>query len=336
MELLQSELTRPLNIFYSEPNPDRWLPFDRYPRKLIRRMVRGKTRPGGVQMVALNLMKGLDKLNIPYRLNDYNYIKLHTNEIACIIGKPHLLFERHWQNPIVFGAGIFSHPSDQPDLLERYPNIKRILVPGPWMNDMFKPYYGDKVMSWPTGIDTGQWSPHPANIEKSGDFIIYDKIRWERDKYIPQLLEPILDTLNKQSIKYTIIRYGAYAPADLKNALDKSKAAIFLCEHETQGLAYQQILSANTPVLAWDRGGYWQDPEYYPKAVKYAPVSSVPYWDNRCGRKFSSINNFEENLIAFLEGINTYKPRDYVIENLSLEKCASEYLKIVQSIEADN
>ena len=77
MELLQNELVRPLNIFYEEPDPDRWFKYDHYLRKIIRRILRGKQRPGGVMMIAINLMKGLDKIGIPYRFNDYNHIKKH-------------------------------------------------------------------------------------------------------------------------------------------------------------------------------------------------------------------------------------------------------------------
>mgnify|MGYP003296622018 CR=1 FL=1 len=50
-----------LNLFYAEPDPDRWLPFDRYPRRLLRRLIRGKPRPGGQTRVFLNLMAGLDE-----------------------------------------------------------------------------------------------------------------------------------------------------------------------------------------------------------------------------------------------------------------------------------
>ena len=46
---------RPLNLFYEEPDPDRWLPFDRHPRRLIRRLVRGPDQPGGAMRVFLNL-----------------------------------------------------------------------------------------------------------------------------------------------------------------------------------------------------------------------------------------------------------------------------------------
>jgi len=333
MVLSPNELLKPLNLFYAEPDPDRWLPLDRYPRKWIRRVVRGETRPGGVMMVALNLMKGLDRLHIPYRFNDHRYIGRHPEEIACVIGKPHLLEQYPWKNPVVFGAGIFPHPSDDPDLLKRHPNIKKILVPGDWMAEMFTPFYGDKVMAWPTGIDTREWAPAPAG-NKSIDFLVYDKIRWERDQYLPELLQPLLGKLNRHSLSYQVLRYGAYAPEDLKTGLARAKAVLFLCEHETQGLAYQQILASGVPVLAWDRGGFWQDPAYYP-AIKFGPVSSVPYWSDDCGIKFISIADFDEKLSEFtdIQSRNKFDPRSYILNNLTLEKCAESYLKIIRSIE---
>jgi hypothetical protein len=67
---------------------------------------------------------------------------------------------------------------------------------------------------------------------------------------------------------------------------------IFLCEQETQGIAYQQALSMNFPIMAWDRGGFWQDPSYYSHKVKFGTVSSVPYWDERCGLTFPETESF--------------------------------------------
>jgi glycosyltransferase involved in cell wall biosynthesis len=322
-----------LNLFYEEPAPDRWFRYDRYPRNIIRRLVRGKQRPGGVMHVALNLMQGLDKLGISYRLNNYKYIKDHPEEIACIIGKPQVLFDKTWANPIVFGAGIYSHPSDRPKFLKEFPNVKKILVPGEWMRQMFEPFYGDKVIAWPTGIDTDEWQR--LDEKKIYDFLIYDKIRWEYNLYNKELVDPVIKILNRHKLSYQYIQYGAYIPTELKNKLSQAKAVIFLCEHETQGLAYQQMLSTNTPILAWDRGGYWQDPEYYPDRVKYGPVSSVPYWDERCGRKFTNAADFEEELVEFLAAFDSFKPRDYIVENLSLEICANAYLQIVKDTYAE-
>ena len=88
------------------------------------------------------------------------------------------------------------------------------------------------------------------------------------------------------------------------------------------------------PILAWDRGGFWQDLEFYPHRVKFAPVSSVPYWDDRCGIKFASIDEFEDAWRRFWDEFQSgrYDPRTYILENLTLEKCAQKYLHQVQSV----
>lgn len=325
---------KPLNIFYEEPDPDRWFKYDRYPRKLIRRIIRGKQRPGGVMMVALELMHGLDKLNIPYRFNDFKYIRKHPEEVACVIGKPQLLEKLKWNNPIIFGAGIFSHPTDNPDLLKNHPTIQKILVPGPWMKEKFDPFYGDNIVRyWPVGIDTEKWSPEIKEDLATVDFLIYDKVRWQHDKFEKTLINPILTNLKDRNLSYNYIRYGNYTHAELLKKLAQAKAVIFLCEHETQGLAYQQILATGTPILAWDRGGYWQDPSYYPE-IKFGPVSSVPYWDNQCGEKFKDIQDFVKVLEIFIKRLKAKNldPRQFILNNLTLEKCALEYVNIVKEV----
>ncbi len=146
------------------------------------------------------------------------------------------------------------------------------------------------------------------------------------------MIDPILKKLDGQGLSYQHIKYGSYTGEELKHKLSMSKAVIFLCEHETQGQAYQQILSTNTPILAWDRGGYWQDPYYYPEKVKYEPVSSVPYWDERCGMKFTNADDFDNALSAFTASLDKYQPRDYVVQNLSLAVCAQKYVDIYNSV----
>jgi hypothetical protein len=323
----------PLNLFYDEPDPDRWLPYDHYPRRIIRRLVRGKPRPGGQIRVFLNLCAGLDKLGIPYRVNDYRYSQRHPNEVACIIGKPHVLAKRKWENPILFGAAVFSHPIDDPNLFDRLP-VRKMLVPGEWMRKMCEPYYGDRVLAWPVGIDTEHWQLTPAQ-PKTIDILLYDKVRWEHDRYEQELLIPIRTELARRNLTVAEIRYGSYREEQFHQLLQQSKAMIFLCEHETQGIAYQQALACGVPILAWDRGGFWQDPTYFPQQVKFESVSSVPYWDDRCGLKFQDIQAFPTQLDAFLQQLSPqqFSPRDYIVENLTLEKCAQHYLEILGEIQ---
>jgi glycosyltransferase involved in cell wall biosynthesis len=321
--------TKTLNLFYQEPDPDRWFPLDRYPRRLIRRLVRGKTRPGGQTRVFLNLCAGLDRLSIDYRVNDYRHAQRHPDELACIIGKPHVLDLIPWRNPILFGASIYSHPLSDPQLLRRLP-VRRILVPGEWMRKMCEPFWGGKVSVWPVGIDTESWKPAPG-IPKNFDFLIYDKVRWDHARYEAELIQPIRDELQNRGLTAAEIRYGFYKEEDFAEILQCCKAMIFLCEHETQGIAYQQALACGVPILAWDRGGFWEDPAFYPHEVQFQPVTSVPYWDQRCGLAFMDFKRFPESLTSFMEklSLGVFSSRDYILENLTLEKSAEQYLEHV-------
>lgn len=328
-------MIKKLNLFYEEPDADRWFKFDRYPRKLVRRIIRGKARPGGVMMVALELMKGLDILKIPYRFNDYKYAKANEKELVGVIGKPHLIFEKRLKNPIIFGAGVFSHPIECPGFFDQYPNVKKMLVPGEWMRRMCEPYYHEKVLAWPVGIDTDKWHPKIKNSDLETDFLIYNKIRWEDSLNESPPIDFIINELNNRGHTYSIIEYGKYNHNDLIKQLAAAKAAIFLCEHETQGIAYQQILATDTPILAYDTAGYWKDPSFYPNLVKYKPVSSVPYWNEDCGLKFNSIEEFPNVLDSFFDNIKTFSPRSYIIQNLTLAKCAQEYVAIYNQVNED-
>jgi hypothetical protein len=314
-----------LNLFYDEPDPDRWIPFDRYPRRLVRHLLRGKPRPRGQTRVFLNLCAGLDRIGVPYRVNDYRHAQQHPNELVCIVGKPCVLDNFPWKNPILFGAAVYSHPSDDPSLLERLP-IKKVLVPGAWMKEMCRPYWGEQVEAWPVGIDTESWFP---TEEKDTDVLIYDKVRWDHERFEAVLIEPIRVALRQRGHSSLELRYGFYREEEFHAALTRCRAMIFLCEHETQGIAYQQALSSGIPMLAWDRGGYWQDPNYYPHMVRFQSVSSVPYWDERCGAKFAHPDEFENAWLDFWEGVlaRRFKPRDYIRENLTLKRCARAYLQ---------
>ena len=138
----------PLNLFYEEPDPDRWVPFDRYPRRLVRRLWRGPWQPSGHMRVLLNLMTGLDRLRIPYRVNDYRYMRANPGELACLIGKPHILREFPLATPLLFGPSIYNHPIDD-ELLPYRHAVRQVLVPSPWVRDMFSKFWPGLVTVWP-------------------------------------------------------------------------------------------------------------------------------------------------------------------------------------------
>jgi glycosyltransferase involved in cell wall biosynthesis len=200
------------------------------------------------------------------------------------------------------------------------PNIRRILVPGEWMRAMCEPYWGDRVHAWPVGIDTQAWAPAPAGAREF-DVLIYDKIHWDYDHQKLTLLDPIRSHLQRCGLRVATIRYGFYKEKDFAYLLQRSRTMIYLGEHETQGIAYQQTLSCGVPILAWDQGGCWRDPQF-------GPVTTVPYWDERCGLTFANGLVFADTFDRFWDQASSgrYHPRDYILENLTLEKCALRYV----------
>lgn len=319
-----------LNLFYEDKN-DRWFPGDRHLRRMARRMLFGEPRMSGQLRVFLNLCTGLDRLGIRYRVNDYRYIAQHPDELACIIGRTFLLDKFAWKNPILLGVAAYNHPLDDPDLFKRLP-VKKFLVPGPWYADMVRPYWPD-TEAWPTGIDTDLWAPsHPR--DKTIDVLIYDKIHWDRERGVSDLLVPVRERLTKEGRSFMELRYGSYKEEEFQAAVARSRAMIFLCQNESQGIAYQQALSSGVPIFAWDPGGPWRDPDYFPHRVQFAPVSSVPYWDARCGLKFADRDGFEARWAQFWSGCagNAFDPRGYVLDNLTLEQRALQYYEIARSI----
>jgi hypothetical protein len=92
------------------------------------------------------------------------------------------------------------------------------------------------------------------------------------------------------------------------------------------------MLASGVPLFAWDRQGYWEDPNFFPARVRYKPVSSVPYWDERCGMKFKTRDDFRERFPDFWEHVkaDNFSPRNYITDNLTLETSARHYASIVE------
>lgn len=322
-------MSRVCLYFVREPERDRWLPGDRFIRPLIRRVVRGPYRPGGIDKVLINLCLGLDRLQVPYEVN-LPFALLRDDDQVGVIGRSRLALQGYDRaNPIVGGVALMIHPSQWPTLCDDYP-VAAYLQSCAWCNDIFKPYFGDKCKIWPVGIDTESWVPGNPR-DKQCDFLIYDKIMWRRDEMVPRLLEPIKAELQRRKLSFTEIRYGRYNERQYQQALRRSRAMLFLCEHESQGLAYQECLASGVPVLAWDQG-WWLDPNRFAWDDPEVPATSVPYFDERCGVRFRDIEEFPERLGEFFDRRAAMAPRDYILENLTLEKCSHHYLQILDDV----
>jgi glycosyltransferase involved in cell wall biosynthesis len=324
------QLRRAINLFYEEPDPDRWLPFDHWPRRLIRRLVRGPHQPGGQMRVFLNLAAGLDRIGVPYRINDYRHVRANPGELACLIGKPHILRKFSPRTPLLFGSSIYNHPIDDESLPSRHA-IRQVLVPSAWVQRMFSTVWPGIVSVWPVGIDTSRWAPE-ASTTKDVDILFYDKISRDRQHYEATLIDPLMDELRRRGLVVEYLRYGTYREHQFHAFSRRARSMIYLSRYETQGIALEQMLAAGVPVLVWDAGGEWQNLEYLLRGVRFSPVTTVPYWDDRCGRRFTSAEDFPSVLDDFWRGVqlDTFAPREMIVERkLTLEGAAQAYVDLV-------
>ncbi|MBF0137272.1 MAG: hypothetical protein H7833_12975 [Magnetococcus sp. DMHC-1] len=315
-------------LYYIQPpEQDRWIRGDRHVRPWIRRLLRGPERHFGVGRVFLNLCLGLDRIEAPYHVN-LPFRELKEGDRIGILGLGQNCLDGYERPfPIVAGIGLMSHPSQWPTLCEDYP-VVRYLQHSAWSNDMYKPYFGERCALWPAGVDTSYWQPTGSRVQKDCDFLLYNKIHWRIEEQNVELLDPIRRTLEKRGFRFMEIRYGHYNHEQYRQALARCRAMIFITEHESQGIAYQEALASGVPVLAWDAGQYL-DPNRFAWGTADVPVSSVPFFDARCGLKFPDFSTFPDLLDLFVSHLQggRFAPRDYILENLTLEQSARNFIR---------
>lgn len=259
-----------------------------------------------------------------YRVHENDYVLARANPSYPIglIGTPICIPKWDLPNPAILGPSMYDHPSLNPILMEDR-RFKYYLLTCQWLKDVFVKFYGEKCKLWYAGIPTEEW-PDMKIYQKFIDVLIYDKIRWEKNAMTPLLLDPIKAYLDKKGLSYFVLPYGNITHATYKDLLSKSKVMVFLCEHETQGIAYQEALASNVPVLAWDHG-WWTHPVWQIFSETPIAATSVPFFSAQCGEKFKMISAFPETFDLFWEKLDSYTPREYIKKEVSFKKSAEIY-----------
>ena len=312
-------------LFYKEYEADKFIKYDRYLKKILRplyHLIHNKQKKSGFAVSFELMCRALIDSGYEVRINDYKTAEQNPNYPVGIVGFPLLLDNWFLPNPALLGPSLYDHPLLAPHLFNDT-RFKKYVVLAPWTLDMFKPVYGDRCFSWFAGIDLKEW-PDMSGEPKTYDFLIYDKIRWDYEEIRSTLLDPILRTLSEKGYSYKQLRYKMYDHKVFRRLLAGARGMIFICEHETQGLALQEAMAAGVPILAWDNG-YWADP-LWKKFQSTPPVaSSVPFFSSECGEKFSNVTEFESILLRFREKIASYQPRHYVRKKLNMKISAKIY-----------
>jgi len=293
---------------------------------ISRSLVSKHTR--GPKKVVLNLMKGLDELKYPYVVNHAldatNMLWIH-DDLDALKQARHLPARAK----VLVGPNVITKPSEIPLNL---PQDKLVwLHPSSWVQNFWNMSGGDKLHSdiWATGIDTELFSPKTTATKEH--VLVYQKQRSDED------VNRVCGELDKKSLSYKVITYGNYTEESYQALLAKSQAVIWIGRSESQGVALEEALSMNIPILVWDvkKFGDWSGPgkDFFTEAqLDFGPVSAAPYFDETCGRVFSNQSDLSSEIDIFLENLSVYSPRTFVLNNLSLKKQAQEFINIFKNI----
>jgi len=259
------------------------------------------TAAGGPGKVISNLVLGLNKIGIDINHNDIGDVNGCLNQKRFDLPKN-----------ILMGPNLFVIPTDNIQLINKYDNF---VVPSEWVYDKYKSFdimKNKNIFIWSVGIDTDRFVPH-KNIKK--DCLIYFKNRSDSE------LSLLINDLDSNGISYHLLRYGGYTEEELISKVNEVKSVILLVGTESQGIAYMEMLSMNTPCYVINKNCFDYIAGYLFKAI------SVPYFDDLCGMivdKFD-INSFR----IFINNLNSYSPREYILKNHTLEISAKKYIEIL-------
>ncbi len=284
----------------------------------------------GPNKVIKNLLLGLDRIGQKYVINqpiekfEYNYI--HDSIFQLIKAAVYRI-------PVVAGPNIAVLPKDLPRFL---PNFKDsiYLHPSKWCVDVWHEfsYNKSKLDFWPVGIDWENWDIDTSKRDEK-TVLVYLKRRH------PSLADHTTKTLTKLGYTPIYIKYGSYNENQYKEALSKASFGVWLGISESQGIALQEALASNLPLVVVDVKSLFEVvPVSYifPEKLKSFVPTSAPFFDNRCGIMINNIE-FLGNAIKYLnQAKSTLKPQEFIIENLSMEKSAQWLISILKKINPSN
>ena len=260
----------------------------------------------GPGKVVTNLLKGLDKCGVEFTTNQ----PLNLEHVLLVLQETNLLHAQTNKQKII-GPNICTLPIDNQFVMTQ--NYEKMIVPSEWVKQLYMKWLPEeKLFVWAVGIDTDYFYDM-SNEVKDNDCLIYFKRRDENE------LKQIISFLVSKNQSYEIIKYGSYSEDEFIKVLKRSKYGIVIDKCESQGIAIQEMMSTNLPLLVWDTP-IWDDRG---ESFKIE-ATSVPYWGEICGSKFIKYEELNDVFDYFIDNKNKFSPRSFIVENLSLDTCAKK------------
>lgn len=179
------------------------------------------------------------------------------------------------------------------------------------------------VLRFPVDVDRFR----PTDAKRTRVFVYFKRRK-------PEELELVTAHLKKIGQDHVVFDYvKGYKEADYLECLQAAKYGIWVGTHESQGFALQEALSCDVPLLVWNARYMSQE---VGSAYGDLPVTTIPYWGEKCGEYFFDAANFLATFERFttrvyaVERCFRYSPRGYATRELGTSACAVLFYDLIR------
>ena len=262
---------------------------------------------------------------------DFNFNPERLSEVARVVYAPAneallqaIALKRAGRIDYLVAGPVNALFADECDGILRAPEIDRLIVAHEWALELFRqtPALEAKSRACPCGVDVEWWKPSARAATRIA--LVYWK---SGDEAFCEQVERIVRAcgLEPRRIRSMHGEHSIFSPADYRRLLGESAIGVFLSTFETQGLALAEAWSMDVPTVVWDPQGTaaW-------RGRSFASRSSAPYLTPAAGRTFRTLDELEPVLRAALADRSAFRPREWVLANMTDAICSARLLEIIR------
>lgn len=283
----------------------------------------GGKKYGGHFAVTRSLVEGLKKIKADFNYNPGSITEVGET-VAVLSGIETLGEAMEWKNKgyirkLLAGPNLMTVRTKGFREIFSSPLLDICLVPADWVRIAYEetaPALKGRIRCWYAGVDENHWQPE-KRATKDKTVLVYWKT--EPAEFNRQVERVLLE----HGWNPVRVIYGSYSAGQFKDVLGKSVFAVFLSKSESQGLALAEAWSMDVPTLAWSPR------ELVIEARQYSVFSASPYLSDPTGLQWTTTAELDQLLEALPAKLAAFKPRKWVLENMTDEVAAQKFLEIV-------
>ncbi len=272
----------------------------------------------GPQAVERSLVAGLKELGEDFLVN--KTFGQNAERVLVLSGVKSLAWAIEQKKlgkikTLIAGPNLVQTPNDHGGIVAQA-EVDAVLVPSEQVKiayERYNPKLQGRILVWYTGVNPEFWKP-----DTKPDF---QKILLYIKKAPEEKLVEVEDAVKSLGFKTIKIHYGNYTALEYKAGLSQCFLSIFLSPSESQGVALAEAWSMDVPTLVWN-------PKQQHPHFSDLTDSPAPFLTKDAGEFWQNITELK----SLLANMPSFKPRQWVIKNMTDKVSAGILLKILESI----